>query len=89
MIQIQKKNIKVLKNGIKIQKLFYTLNLNQNIKVAYPICIYSSSNIIKAINYILNRRNKKKIKKNILKFSKICDPKKWVLGFKQMNPRLF
>lgn len=64
-------------------------NLNQTIKVAYPISIHGSFNVIKAINYILNRRNKKKIKRNILKFSKLCDPNKWILGFKQMNPKLF
>jgi len=80
---IQKKIPSIISNDGLIN------NLNQTIKVAYPISIHSSSNVIKAINYILNRRNKKKIKKNILKFSKICDPNKWILGFKQMNPKLF
>jgi len=64
-------------------------SLNKKINVAYPINIYSSSNIIKGIYYLLNYRNKKKIKKNILKFSKICNPTKWVQGFKKIHPKLF
>ena len=64
-------------------------NLNREIKVGYPINIYSYINIIKGINYVLDYKNKKKLKKNILKFSKICDPKKWVLGFKEMHSKLF
>jgi hypothetical protein len=64
-------------------------SLNKKINVAYPINIYSSSNIIKGIYYLLNYRNKKKVKKNILKFSKICNPTKWVQGFKQIHPKLF
>jgi hypothetical protein len=64
-------------------------NLNEKINVAHPINIYSSSNIINGINYLLNYRNKKKFKKNILKFSKICNPNKWVQGFKQIHPELF
>lgn len=64
-------------------------NLNKEINVGYSVNIYSSSNIIKGINYVLNFKNKKKLKKNILKFSKIADPKMWVLGFKEMHPKLF
>lgn len=64
-------------------------NLNKVINVGYPINIYSSSNIIKGINYVLNIKNRKRLKRNILKFSKLSDPKKWVLGFKLMNPKLF
>jgi len=64
-------------------------NLNKKIKVGYPINIYDSSNIIEGINYVLNYKNRKKLKKNILKFCKLSDPKKWVIGFKQMHPKLF
>ena len=64
-------------------------NLNKELNVGYPINIYSSSNIIKGINYILNYKNRKRLKRNILKFSKLSDPKKWVLGFKEMHPKLF
>jgi hypothetical protein len=64
-------------------------NLNKAINVGYPINIYSSSNIIKGINYVLNYKNRKRLKRNILKFSKLSDPKKWVLSFKLMHPKLF
>jgi len=64
-------------------------NLNKKINVGYPINIYSSSNIIKGINYVLNPENRTRLKRNILKFSKLSDPKKWVLGFKLMHPKLF
>ena len=64
-------------------------NLNRKIKVGYPINIYSSTNIIKGINYVLDYKNKKKLKKNILKFTKICDSKKWVLSFKEVHSKLF
>lgn len=64
-------------------------NLNKEINVGYPINIYSSSNIIKGINYVLNPKNRSRLKRNILKFSKLSDPKKWVLDFKLMHPNLF
>jgi hypothetical protein len=64
-------------------------NLNREIKVGYPINIYSTTNIIKGINYVLDYKNKKKLKKNILKFTKICDSKKWVLSFKEVHAKLF
>jgi len=64
-------------------------NLNKKIKVGYSINIYNSSNIVEGINYLLNYKNRKKLKKNILKFCKLSDPKKWVIGFKQMHPKLF
>jgi hypothetical protein len=64
-------------------------NLNKELNVGYSINIYCSSNIIKGINYLLNYKNRKRLKRNILKFSKLCDPKKWVIGFKEMHPKLF
>ncbi len=64
-------------------------NLNKKIKVGYAINIYDSSNIIEGINYVLNYKNRKKLKKNILKFCKLSDAKKWVIGFKQMHSKLF
>jgi hypothetical protein len=64
-------------------------SLNQKIKVGYVTNINNPLDIVKGINYVLNYRNKKKLKNNISKFSKISDPKKWVLGFKEMHPKLF
>lgn len=64
-------------------------NLNKKIKVGFSLNINSSLNIIKAITYLMNNRNKKKYLKNILRFSKISDPKNWVLSFKQLHPKLF
>jgi hypothetical protein len=64
-------------------------NLNKGVNVGYPINIYSSSSIIKGINYLLNYKNRKRLKRNILKFSKLSNPKKWVLSFKEMHPKLF
>ena len=64
-------------------------NLNKKIKVGFVTNIKNPLNIIKGINYVLNYRNKIRLKKNILKFSKISDPKKWVLGFKQIHIKLF
>jgi hypothetical protein len=64
-------------------------SLNKKIKVGYVTNINNPLDIVKGINYVLNYRNKKKLKNNILKFSKISDPKKWVLGFKEMHPKLF
>jgi hypothetical protein len=64
-------------------------SLNKKIKVGYVTNINNPLDIVKGINYVLNYRNKKKLKNNISKFSKISDPKKWVLGFKEMHPKLF
>ena len=64
-------------------------NLNKKIKVGFSLNINNSLNIIKAITYLMNSRNKKKYLRNILRFSKISNPKKWVLGFKQAHPKLF
>ena len=64
-------------------------NLNKKIKVGFVTNIKNPLNIIKGINYVLNYRNKRRLKKNILKFSKISDPKKWVLGFKRIHIKLF
>jgi hypothetical protein len=64
-------------------------SLNKKIKVGYVTNINNPLDIVKGINYVLNYRNKKKLKNNISKFSKISNPKKWVLGFKEMHPKLF
>ena len=64
-------------------------HLNKKIKVGYPININNPLNIIKGINFIMNSRNNQNLKKNILKFSKISSPKKWLEGFKQIHPKLF
>jgi hypothetical protein len=64
-------------------------NLNKKIKVGFSLNINNSLNIIKAITYLMNSRNKKKYLRNILRFSKISNPTKWVLGFKQAHPKLF
>jgi hypothetical protein len=64
-------------------------NLNKKIKVGFVTNIKNPLNIVKGINYVLNYRNKRRLKKNILKFSKISDPKKWVLGFKRVHIKLF
>jgi hypothetical protein len=64
-------------------------HLNNKIKVGYAINIHNPLNIIKGINFILNYKNKIKLKKNIVKFSKISSPKKWVQSFKQTHSKLF
>ena len=64
-------------------------NLNQKIKVAYPVNILDAPSIIRGIYFVLHKKNIKKIKVNILKFSRISNPKNWVLGFKKMHRSLF
>lgn len=64
-------------------------NLNKKIKVGYAVNIYDSLDIIKGIKYLLDKKNRSKFKENILKFSRISESKKWVLGFKKIHPKLF
>ena len=64
-------------------------NLNKKIKVGYAVNIYDSLDIIKGIKYLLHKKNRSKIKENILKFSKISESKHWVLSFKKIHHELF
>jgi glycosyltransferase involved in cell wall biosynthesis len=64
-------------------------NLNKIVKVGYSINIYNSLNIIEGINYLLNKKNRSKLKKNILKFSRISESRKWVSNFKKIHSKIF
>ena len=64
-------------------------NLNKKIKVGYSLNINNSSNVVKAINYLMSSRKKKKYLNNILRFSEVSSSKNWVLAFKKAHPELF
>ena len=64
-------------------------NLNKKIKVGCPVNIFNSESIIKGIDKILKKTNKKKFIKNIIKFSRISDTKKWVNTFQKMHHKLY
>jgi hypothetical protein len=64
-------------------------NLNKIVKVGYSINIYNPLNIIEGINYLLNKKNRSKLKKNILKFSRISESRKWVSNFKKIHSKIF
>ena len=63
--------------------------LNKKRKFGYAVSIYDSNSIIRGINFIMNKKNKLKFMKNNLKFSKTIDPKKWIINFKKLNPKLY
>ena len=63
--------------------------INKEIKIACPVNICDSLSIIKGINFVLDTRNRKKFIKNINKFSKTADCKKWVSNFKRAHSKLY
>jgi hypothetical protein len=63
-------------------------NLNKIVNVGYGINIYNPLDIIKGINSLLNKDKRNKLKKNILKFSRISQSKKWVFNFKKIHINL-
>lgn len=64
-------------------------NLNQTINVARAVNIHNPLSIIEGIDFVLKSKNKKNFRKNMTKFSKISDHKKWMLGFKKMHVKLY
>lgn len=64
-------------------------HLNKEIKIACPVNICDSLSIIKGINFVLDTKNRKKFIKNINKFSKTADCKKWVSNFKRAHSKLY
>jgi len=63
--------------------------LNKKRKFGYAVRISDSNSIIRGINFIMNKKNKIKLMKNNLKFSKTIDPKKWIINFKKLHPKLY
>lgn len=63
--------------------------LNKKIKIGISVNIFNPSEIIKAINYVTNKNNVLYLKNNIKKFSKISNPKKWILGFQKIHKTLY
>ena len=64
-------------------------HLNKKINVGYSVDISNPIKIIDGINFIINKKNMKKLKKNIKNFSKIADAKKWVINFKKIHSSLY
>ena len=64
-------------------------NLNQTINVARAVNIHNPLSIIEGIDFVLKSKNKKNFRKNMTKFSKISDHKKWMSGFKKMHVKLY
>jgi hypothetical protein len=64
-------------------------HLNKKIKIGISVNIFSPSEIIKAINYVTNKNNLLNLKYNIIKFSKISNPKNWILGFQKIHKTLY
>jgi hypothetical protein len=64
-------------------------HLNKKIKVGYALNIFKPLNIIEGIDFLLKKKNIKKLKYNIFKFSRISNPKKWIIEFKNMHANLF
>ena len=63
--------------------------LNKKIKIGISVNIFNPCEIINAINYITNKNNILYLKNNIKKFSKISNPKEWVLGFQKIHNTLY
>jgi|688.fasta_scaffold93158_3 hypothetical protein len=63
--------------------------LNKKIKVGYALNIFKPLNIIEGINFVLQKKNIKRFRKNIFRFSRISNSKKWVIEFKNMHAKLY